>query len=170
MEIIEEANGIIAGYLSQGFKLTLRQLFYQFVARALLLNTISNYKLLGRTLRNARDGGLVDWDAIEDRTREVNNHSSWESPSDIIAAAADSFRVDPWADQKYRPEVWIEKDALLGVIEGVCTEYRVPYFAHRGNNSQTLQHEGGKRFARRLTKARFRSSSILPIMIRTAST
>jgi hypothetical protein len=43
--------------------------------------------------------------------------------------------------------VWIEKEALLGVIEGVCTELRVPYFAHRGNNSQTLQYQAGKRFA-----------------------
>jgi hypothetical protein len=145
--IIEQANGIIEGYLSQGFKLTLRQLFYQFGSRDLLENMVPNYKLLGRVLRNARDGGLVDWDAIEDRTREVNTHSSWESPSDIIFSAAHSYREDPWAEQQYRPEVWIEKDALLGVIEGVCTEYRVPYFAHRGNNSQTLQYEAGKRFA-----------------------
>jgi hypothetical protein len=43
--------------------------------------------------------------------------------------------------------VWIEKEALLGVVEGVCTESRVPYFAHRGNNSQTLQYQAGKRFA-----------------------
>ena len=43
--------------------------------------------------------------------------------------------------------MWIEKDALIGVIEGVCTELRVPYFAHRGNNSQTLQYQAGRRFA-----------------------
>ena len=43
--------------------------------------------------------------------------------------------------------MWIEKEALLGVVEGVCTELRVPYFAHRGNNSQTLQCQAGKRFA-----------------------
>jgi hypothetical protein len=55
-----------------------------------------------------------------------------------------------WRGQRYRPEVWIEKEALLGVIEGVCTELRVPYFAHRGNNSQTLQYQAGKRFARYL--------------------
>ena len=47
----------------------------------------------------------------------------------------------------YRPEVWIEKDALIGVIEGVCTEYRVPFFACRGNNSESEQYRAGKRFA-----------------------
>jgi len=146
LAIIEQANTIIEEYQEQGFLLTLRQLFYQFVARDLLPNSQSQYKKLGRIVRNARDGGLIDWDAIEDRTREVNTHSSWESPRDIIAQDASDYREDPWLGQKYRPEVWIEKDALLGVIEGICTQFRVPYFAHRGNNSQTLQYQAGKRF------------------------
>jgi hypothetical protein len=46
----------------------------------------------------------------------------------------------------YRPEVWIEKAALLGVVEGVCGEFRVPYFATIGNSSQTLLYEAGTRF------------------------
>jgi hypothetical protein len=145
--VVEQANTIIAEYLAQGFALTLRQLFYQFVARALLQNMFKQYKRLGAIVRNARDGGLIDWDALEDRTREVNTHSFWNNPAGIISAAAHSYREDLWAGQRYRPEVWIEKDALLGVIEGICTEWRVPYFAHRGNNSQTLQYQAGKRFA-----------------------
>jgi hypothetical protein len=150
MAVIEQANTIIVEYLSQGFMLTLRQLFYQFVARALLENTFRQYKRLGTIIRDGRDCGLIDWDAIEDRTREVNTHSCWDSPSEIVSDTAEWYREDLWAGQIYRPEVWIEKDALLGVIEGVCTEYRVPYFAHRGNNSQTLQYQAGKRFAKLL--------------------
>jgi hypothetical protein len=65
----------------------------------------------------------------------------------IVRPAAHQYREDLWAGQRYRPEVWIEKEALLGVVEGVCTEFMVPYFAHRGNNSQTLQYQAGKRFA-----------------------
>jgi hypothetical protein len=145
--VIEQANTIIDEYLAQGFALTLRQLFYQFVARALLENMFKQYKRLGTIVRNARDGGLIDWDALEDRTREVNTHSFWNNPAGIISAAAHSNREDLWAGQRYRPEVWIEKEALLGVIEAICTELRVPYFAHRGNNSQTLQYQAGKRFA-----------------------
>jgi hypothetical protein len=145
--VVEQANTIIEEYLAQGFALTLRQLFYQFVARALLENQLKQYKRLGSIIRNARDGGLVDWNAIEDRTREVNTHNFWNNPAGIISAAAHSYREDLWAGQRYRPEVWIEKDALLGVIEAICTELRVPYFAHRGNNSQTLQYQAGKRFA-----------------------
>ncbi len=147
LAVIEQANRLIGEYQARGFRLTLRQLFYQFVARAWLENVLREYKRLGRIICDARDGGMIDWDAIEDRTRKVNTHASWTSPSEIIWQDAHVYHEDPWLRQRYRPEVWIEKDALLGVIEDVCTELRVPYFAHRGNNSQTLQYEAGKRFA-----------------------
>jgi len=77
LRVVEQANAIIREYLAQGFALTLRQLFYQFVARALLENLFNEYERLGRIVRDARDGGLIDWDAIEDRTREVNTHTFW---------------------------------------------------------------------------------------------
>jgi hypothetical protein len=80
----------------------------------------------------------------------VNTHSAWASPRDILDSAAGSYREDLWAGQKYRPEVWIEKDALIGVVEGVCTHFRVPYFAIRGNVSQTLAHEAERRFEKYL--------------------
>jgi hypothetical protein len=146
LAIVDQANAIIDEYLARDLRLSLRQLFYQFVARALLENTFGQYKRLGSIIRAARDGGLIDWDAIEDRTREVHTHSCWDDPSDIIRSAAHSYREDLWSGQLYRPEVWIEKNALIGVIEAVCREFRVPYFATIGNNSQTLQYEAGKRF------------------------
>jgi hypothetical protein len=77
----------------------------------------------------------------------VNTHSAWDDPADMIRSAAYSYREELWRGQRYRPEVWIEKSALLGVIEGVCNELRVPYFATIGNASQTLLHDAGKRFA-----------------------
>jgi hypothetical protein len=150
LELIERANAIIAEYEAQGFVLTLRQLYYQFVARALIENSQQSYKRLGGIINDARQAGLIDWDAIEDRTRHLRTHAAWSDPSDIIESAADSYREDLWAGQHYRPEVWIEKDALLGVIEGVCNELRVPYFACRGNNSQSEQYKAGKRYAEHL--------------------
>ena len=147
LDVVEQANVIIAEYLAQSFALSLRQLFYQMVSRALLENSFKEYKRLGVIVRDGRNGGLIDWDAIEDRARVVNTHSSWESPADIIESAANSYRTDWWQNQLYRPEVWIEKNALIGVIERVCTELRVPFFATIGNNSQTLQYQAGKRFA-----------------------
>jgi hypothetical protein len=136
--VVERAIAIADEYQAQGLTLTLRQLFYQFVTRTLLKNTRNAYKRLGRLVGLGRDAGLMDWNAIEDRTRTVREHSTWSRPQHILQAAARSYRVDPWESQKYRPEVWIEKDALLGVIQGVCTEYKVPYFAHRAEQLANL--------------------------------
>jgi hypothetical protein len=148
--IIEQANVIIAEFETQGFTLTLRQLYYQFVARDLIANKPAEYKRLGTIIKDARRAGLIDWNAIEDRTRNVRTHAAWDDPADIIESAAESYREDLWASQNYRPEVWLEKDALMGVIEGICAEYRVPYFACRGNNSESEQYKAGKRFQRHL--------------------
>lgn len=163
LAVIEQANTIITEYAAQGFTLTLRQLYYQFVARDLLSeNTLTQYKRISRIVADARNGGLIDWNAIEDRTREVHTDSAWDNPADIIKTAARSYRENPWKTQPYRPEVWIEKDALLGVIEDVCTESRVPYYAHRGNDSQTLIHAAGKRFAKYL------GQGLIPVVLHLA--
>jgi hypothetical protein len=145
--IIKQANEIIAEYQDQDFRLSLRQLFYQFVSRGLLANDQSQYRRLQHTLVNARNAGLVDWDAIEDRTRVLEEWTTFRNPAEAIDVVARQYREDPWLKQQYRPEVWIEKEALIGVIEDVCKEYLVPYLAHRGGNSASVMYEAGKRFA-----------------------
>jgi hypothetical protein len=146
LALIDHANVIIREFTTQGFTLTLRQLFYQTVARGLIENRQSEYKRIGSVVRSARRAGLIDWDAIEDRTRNVREVASWSNPANVITAAAAQYREDLWEGQAVRIECWIEKDALLGVIEGVCGEYRLPYFACRGNNSESEQYAAGKRF------------------------
>jgi len=123
--------------------MSLRQLYYQFVSRDLMSNEPKSYQKLISIMSNARDAGLVDWDAIEDRTRALVTHNSWDSPEQIIDAVAKQYREDVWQDQDCRLEVWVEKAALLGVIAPICDEYRVPYFAHIGNNSQSEQYKAG---------------------------
>jgi hypothetical protein len=97
-------------------------------------------------INDARLAGRIDWDAIEDRTRNIHRSPSWDDPSEIVTACAAQYREDLWGDQCWRPEVWIEKDALVGVIEPVCERYRVPFFACRGYTSQSEQYRAGKRF------------------------
>lgn len=145
MAIIDQANEIIEEYQADGFTLTLRQLYYQFVARDLLANKQSEYKRLGGIISDARRAGLIDWTAIEDRTRFVRSLPHWDEPADIIRDASTQFRIDRWETQAYRPEVWIEKDALTGVIEGVCNRYDVPYFSCRGYVSDSEMWRAGRR-------------------------
>lgn len=143
--IIEQANEIINEYQAQGFTLTLRQLYYQFVSRAIIPNKQTEYKRLGSIINDARLAGLIDWDAIEDRTRNLRVKPFWESPRNIINSCASQFRINKWEDQPCHVEVWIEKDALVGVIENVCEEWQLPYFACRGYTSQSEQWTAGKR-------------------------
>ena len=145
LERIDQAVEIIDEYRAQGFTLTLRQLYYQFVARALIPNTERSYKALGNTISDARLAGLIDWSSIEDRLRRTEIPARWDTPADILVSAASSWNVDHWVGQKSRPEVWIEKDALVGVIEGVCQEFDVPYLACRGYVSQSTQWRAGMR-------------------------
>lgn len=146
LALIEKANEIIEDYQAQGFTLTLRQLYYQFVSRDLIPNKQSEYKRLGSVINDARLAGLIDWSAIEDRTRNVRTISTWDDPAQIVEAVAEQYKEDLWESQDFRPEVWIEKDALVGVIEPVCRRYRVPHFACRGYSSQSEQYAAGKRF------------------------
>lgn len=152
LELIARANKIIAEYERQGLSLTLRQLYYQFVARGLLPNSDQSYNRLGSTVSDGRLSGLISWTAIEDRTRNLRGLRTYDSPGDAIAGARASYRRDLWADQPWRPEVWIEKEALVGVVESICAELRVDFFACRGYNSQSEQWRAGQRFAEYIRK------------------
>jgi hypothetical protein len=170
LELIDHANRIIREYQALGFTLTLRQLYYQFVARSLLENEQLEYKRLGRVVKDARRAGLIDWTAIEDRTRNVRSSVSWGSPAGIIAAAAEQYREELWLGQKYRPEVWIEKDALLGIIDGVCDEFRIPHFACGGTTQNPNNTRPGSASKLKQRTGWSRSSCISATTIRMAST
>lgn len=148
LAIIEKANEIIAEYQAAGYDLTLRQLYYQFVARDLIANKDTEYNRLGDIVSKARLAGLIDWLAIVDRTRYVRSNSHWDNPADIIQSAAQSYARDKWAKQPNRVEVWIEKDALVGVIAQVCERLDVPYFSCRGYTSASEMWVAGQRLVR----------------------
>jgi hypothetical protein len=142
---VAQANEIIEAYAAKGFDLTLRQLYYQFVARDIIPNKDVEYNRLGAVVNRARLAGLMDWKYITDRTRNVEANSHWTNPGSIIRSAAYSFMLDRWRGQPYRIEVWIEKDALRGVIAGVCEELDVPHFSCRGYTSQSEMWRAGQR-------------------------
>jgi hypothetical protein len=151
LALIYQANEIIAELQAAGYTLTVRQLYYQFVARGLLENKQENYKRLASVLDDARKAGLMDWDAIEDRTRTIRGFGPaiplYASPSGFMEKEAKSYYFeDAWAEQENYVEVWVEKDALLGVIERPCHALRVPYFACRGYASSSALYAAGKRF------------------------
>lgn len=155
-EVIDQANVIVDEYMDDGLRLTLRQLYYQFVARGLMPNTQKEYKRLVSLIGDARLAGLIDWTAIEDRSRNLNKNTHWRDAGHILSAARSSFMVDHWEGQGHCVEVWIEKEALLGVIGNICEDLDVAYFACKGYASLSEMWQASQRL---------RSSAGLPIIV-----
>jgi hypothetical protein len=148
MNLIETANSILNEYRNMGYRLSLRQLYYQLVARDYIENSVKSYKRIGNLISDARLAGLVDWQMIEDRNRETVIPAVWESPAEIVRAAANQFRIDRWAGQTNYCEVMVEKDALSGILEPVCRDLHVRFTANKGYSSSSAMYEAGKRIYR----------------------
>jgi hypothetical protein len=148
LDLISQANAILSEYEAQGYAVTVRQLYYQFVSRGLIPNSQKSYNRIKSLVGEARLAGLIDWEAIEDRSRYIVSVQHWESPGEIMLAAAQSYRIDKWEGQTHKPEVWIEKEALAGVIGGVCRELDVPYFACKGFTSLSAIWRAGQRLGK----------------------
>lgn len=154
-KLIEQANEVIAEYQARGFSLTVRQLYYQFVARDWLKNTPQNYERLASVVDDARKAGLIDWNAIIDRTRFLRRIPDFSDPQAFLETVKHQYAEDVWRTQDYYAEVWIEKDALLGVIEGPCNELRLPYFACRGYPSSSELYRAAKRLRRKRNEGKW---------------
>ena len=146
LDVIEYANTIITDYAGQGLNLTLRQLYYRFVAADLIPNTERSYKRLGDIINDARLAGMVDWYAIEDRGRALMGTNYHDDPADAIEAAARAFALDKWAGQGCYVEVWVEKQALEGVIGRAARKVDVDYFSCTGYVSASAMWRAGQRF------------------------
>ena len=144
-QMIDIVNAILDEYRLLGYRLSLRQIYYQLVARDYIPNSQRSYKNLGDLLSNGRQAGKIDWAMIEDRNRETVIPAHWEDPAEIVEAAARSFRIDKWINQEYHVEIMVEKDALSGVLEPVCRELDVGITANKGYSSSSTMYEIGKR-------------------------
>ena len=145
-QLIVQANTIIDEYREQGFVLTVRQIYYQFVARGWIPNTLTSYGLIDRTLHTGRMGGWIDWDAIEDRSRRICENTHWHNPQHILSAAARTYQLDSRETQDWYVEVWVEKEALLGIIAPTCELLDVTYLACKGFYSLTAMWQAAQRF------------------------
>lgn len=143
---LEQINQVIKRYQAQGYRLTLRQLYYQLVSADIIPNQLAEYNKLSTLLKEGRMGGIVDWDAIEDRLRKPSRPPQWDSPSDILEASINQYRKNRMSGQSAYLEVWVEKDALSGVLKRVTEKYGIPIVVNRGYSSVTAMFDAHIRF------------------------
>jgi hypothetical protein len=144
--IVDAAITHIDSYAEKGFTPTLRQLFYRLVAVQILLNRKADYRNLGRYINFAKGAGIIDWDAVEDRTRYVRGRNRYLSTKQWLEASLNEWHMDFWVGQLDRPEIWIEKDALLGIIKPVCDKYDVRFYSLRGWGRPADNFSSAQRF------------------------
>lgn len=145
LDLLGKVEAIVEEYQDDGLILTLRQAYYQCVRRLYIPNNERSYKNLGNLISDARLAGLLDWEAFEDRTRNLESLPHWDSPAEILESAAASYHLDWWEGQRIRPEVWVEKQALENVLERVARRWDVSYLCCRGYLSQSEMHQAALR-------------------------
>lgn len=150
LELVYEAENIIDEYEAAGYVLTLRQLYYQFVARDIIDNSVRSYKNLGNVITKARMAGLISWEAIEDRNRKHESFWFDEDELNPIRDLPNYIRFDRWDRQDFYIEVWVEKEALGNVIARACDPFLVPYMSCKGYLSASEAWRAGMRFREKL--------------------
>ena len=145
-EKLKVINKIIEEYLDQGYKLTLRQLYYQLVSRDIIPNEVKEYAKVSKLLVQGRMAGIVDWEAIEDRIRIPHIEYSVDDVNDAIEDTISQYKLDRMKNQNVYIEVWVEKDALSGVLKRVTRKYHVRLMVNRGYSSCTAIHDASERF------------------------
>lgn len=145
LNMLQKVNAILREYEAQGYQLSLRQLYYQLVARDIIENSVRSYKNVGRLISDARQAGLIDWNMIEDRNRNTIFYSHFRDPGHVIRSAIGWFQTDKWLEQPWHIEVMVEKDALSGVLEPVCRDLDIRLTANKGYSSSSMMYFIGKR-------------------------
>jgi hypothetical protein len=146
-------------------KLTVRQVYYQLVSRGVIENSKSSYQKYVHHLTTGRKGGVIPWDAFEDRTRMFYKEtlpeydiSSESDPKDALKSwfryalnpkVSTRYNLSRWKDQPYYIELWIEKDALAGFLSPLCHDLGVGLVVSRGYTSYTFKQEAIQRFTER---------------------
>lgn len=141
-------NEIIEEYAEQGYKLTLRQLYYQLVSRDIVPNSKKEYAKLSSLLVKGRMAGVVDWNAIEDRIR-IPFLPYWvHDIEDAIDDTIGHYRLNRQDRQEVYIELWVEKDALSGVLKRITSHYHINLMVNRGYSSCTAMYDAYNRLKR----------------------
>ena len=128
--------------LAREHPMTLRGLFYRLVSAGLLPSTAKeHYNTVGRIMTKLREASVVSFDWLVDHVRMTLKPSSWSGLQDYAETCRDAYRKDFWARLPSYVHVFVEKDAMAGVLEPATAGYDVPLSVIRGFVSLSFAHE-----------------------------
>jgi len=127
---------------------TVRQTFYQLVTRGVIGKTEGEYKqTVVRLLADMRRAEEIPFGWIADNTRWMRKPRSYSSLSDMLEQQRQFYRRALWDNQDNYVEIWLEKDALTGVIYEITQEFDVPLMVTRGYASISYLHGAAEAIA-----------------------
>jgi hypothetical protein len=147
-KLLAQILPILEEYYAQGYRMSLRQLYYQLVAANVFPNIHRSYVRLSDLLGEARMAGILDWNSIEDRIRVPKFPNEWTNAEGGMKHLIKIYRRRRWWNQSQYVEVWCEKDALSGVLLRITYAYHVRLLVNRGYSSISAMHDAALRFRR----------------------
>ena len=127
--------------------MTVRQCFYRATVAGLVEKTEAGYKQVQRILAGMRRAGEMPYSWLTDSSRSVYRRDSFDGPEEAAAATARFYRKALWTNANCRVEVWLEKDALSGVLLPVTDGYDVGLYVTRGFSSLSFLHAAAEQIA-----------------------
>ena len=147
-EMEERARFLIA-YASQHAPVTVRQLYYQAEVAGLpgIEKTETGYAKVQHQVLELRRQGRLSYGWIADSTRQQRRPYTNNNMADALESAVYGYRRSLWQDADADVEIWIEKDALAGVVYKVTSKMDVPLMVSRGFTSETFVYEAIEAYA-----------------------
>lgn len=134
--------------LCDDYPMTVRQVFYQAVRRLLIEKSEAEYKTtITRLLGELRLCGVIPFDWIADNTRWMRKPRTYSSLGAALKHTAAAYRRCLWDNQDVYVEVWLEKDALAGVVYAETEPWDVPLMVTRGFPSLSFLHSAAEAIA-----------------------
>jgi hypothetical protein len=128
---------------------TLRGLFYQLESQGLIPKTDQAYKTIGRLCVQMRKAGVLPYEWLADSTRWMRKPTSHSGLEEALRLTAQTYRRALWHNQDAYVEIWLEKDALSGVLYETTAEWDVPLMVTRGYPSLSYLFEAAEAIKRK---------------------
>lgn len=145
---MRELRETIYQVLQADHPMTVRQTFYRLVSQGAIAKTESEYKqTVVRLLTEMRRAREIPFGWIADNTRWMRKPTTFDSLEAALQDTVQCYRRSLWRDQPAYVEVWLEKDALAGVLYEVTEHWDVPLMVTRGYPSITYLHEAAEAIA-----------------------
>ena len=145
-ELRDRRDALIA-IVAEQRPMTVRQVFYAATVRGMVEKTERGYRKVQVDLAEMRAGECCPMTGSPTSTRWMRKPQTYGSMAEALAETARLYRRDLWAAAGQRVEVWLEKDALAGVVDEVTYGFDVPLMVTRGYASLSFLHAAAEAIA-----------------------